>query len=54
VKRLRFSWPALGEPSTTGAPARWYVRVFWLVAIWLASVLALGAVGALLRLVLKT
>ncbi|WP_342451264.1 DUF2474 domain-containing protein [Piscinibacter koreensis] len=35
------------EPSP-----RWSVRVLWLVAIWAASVLALGVVGWLLRLVL--
>jgi hypothetical protein len=53
VKRLRFSWPSIDAPSSAQAPARWYVRLFWLAAIWAASVLALLAVGGLLRLVLR-
>ena len=28
---------------------RWYHRVFWLIAIWFASVLALGIVASGLR-----
>ncbi|EJL06494.1 DUF2474 domain-containing protein [Pseudomonas chlororaphis] len=41
------------EVSTTGHPnAPWYRRLAWLVGIWLGSVLALGAVASLLRLMM--
>ncbi|MCP1478074.1 hypothetical protein J2Y88_000385 [Pseudomonas chlororaphis] len=41
------------EVSTTGSPsAPWYRRLAWLVGIWLGSVLALGALASLLRLMM--
>ncbi|QQZ40027.1 DUF2474 domain-containing protein [Pseudomonas sp. SK3(2021)] len=42
------------EVSTTGGPtAPWYRRLAWLVGIWFGSVLALGAVAGLLRLMMQ-
>jgi hypothetical protein len=35
-----------------GSRRSWPLRLAWLVAIWLASVLALGLVAALFRLVM--
>ena len=34
------------QPRPAG---RWYQRVFWLIAIWFASVLALGILASGLR-----
>ncbi|PPA01301.1 DUF2474 domain-containing protein [Pseudomonas sp. MWU12-2312b] len=31
----------------------WYRRVMWLIAIWFGSVVALGVVAILLRLMMK-
>jgi len=40
---------------TTEKPAaRWPRRLGWLLLIWLASVLALGVVAGLLRLVMRS
>ncbi len=33
-------------------PGPWYQRVFWLIAIWFASVIALGIVASGLRWVM--
>ncbi|WMI97785.1 DUF2474 domain-containing protein [Pseudomonas chlororaphis subsp. aurantiaca] len=42
------------EVTTTGDPtAPWYRRLAWLVGIWFGSVLALGAVAGLLRLMMQ-
>jgi type III secretory pathway component EscS len=35
------------------APARWYKRVGWLVMIWLGSVVALGVVAGVLRMLMQ-
>ncbi|AZD23122.1 hypothetical protein C4K24_3822 [Pseudomonas chlororaphis subsp. aurantiaca] len=39
--------------STEGPAAPWYRRLAWLVGIWFGSVLALGAVAGLLRLMMQ-
>lgn len=45
---------ALANPGGGGAPPRkpWLKRIGWLVAIWLASVAALGAAALVLRLLM--
>ncbi|MCB2252444.1 DUF2474 domain-containing protein [Pseudomonas chlororaphis] len=40
------------ERSEVSSTAPWYRRVLWLVVIWSGSVLALGAVASLLRLMM--
>lgn len=35
--------------QTRNQPDPWYKRVFWLIAIWLASVATLGIVGSGIR-----
>jgi len=39
--------------STEGPAAPWYRQLAWLVGIWFGSVLALGAVASLLRLMMQ-
>lgn len=34
---------------TQSQPGTWYKRVFWLIAIWFASVIALGIVASCFR-----
>lgn len=41
----------MGEPSE--APASWTKRIGWLVVIWAASVLALGAVALVFRFLMS-
>lgn len=41
----------MGEPSE--APASWAKRIGWLVLIWAASVLALGAVALIFRFLMN-
>ena len=36
------------------APSPWWKRVSWMVAIWAASVLSLGAVASAIRFWLKS
>jgi hypothetical protein len=40
-------------PDSTGAaPASWARRIGWLVLLWSASVLALGVVAAIIRVMM--